>query len=111
MTSNTVNIHGGGQIGGESETNTKRQDIFKISWTGSPRILKSGQSDPSDSRFILHGGGETVRVNGDGTLSPIRSDKSDGYPNSPRLYVKGPWKNTEITIWAKASSFDYLQLR
>jgi hypothetical protein len=100
-----------GQIGGESGTIIKKQDIFKTTWNGNPRIIKSGQTDPYDSRFVLHGGAETVRVNGDGTLSPVRSDKSDGYPNSPRLYVKGPWKNTEITIWAKASSFDYLQLR
>jgi hypothetical protein len=99
------------QIGGESEIKIKEGGIFKTTWTGNPRIIKSGQTDPYESRFILHGGVETVRVNGDGTLSPVSSTSKDSYPNSPRLYVKGPWKNTEITIWAKASSFDYLQLR
>ena len=100
-----------GQIAEESETKIDNQDIFRVTWTGNPRIIKSGEADPYDSRFILHGGAETVSVNGDGTLSPVRSTSKDGYPNSPRLYVYGPWKDTEITIWAKASSFDYLQLR
>ena len=100
-----------GQIGEESDTKFKKESIYGIAWTGNPRVIKSGEADPYDSRFILHGGAETVRVNGDGTLSPVRSTLNDGYPNSPRLYVKGPWKDTEITIWARASSFDYLQLR
>ena len=58
------------QIDGELETKVKEQDIFRIKWTGKPRIIDAGQSDPYDSRFILHGGAERVRVNGDGTLSP-----------------------------------------
>jgi hypothetical protein len=98
-----------GQIG--EDTKFEKESIYRIGWTGNPRVIKAGESDPDDSRFILHGGAETVRVNGDGTLSPVRSTPNDGYPNSPRLYVKGPWKDTEITIWANASSFDYLQLR
>jgi hypothetical protein len=95
----------------ESQIRIDKKAIFDISWTGEPRIIKSGQADPYESRFILYGGAESVRINGDGTLSPLISSSEDGYPNSPRLYVKGPWKNTEVTIWAKASSFDYLQLR
>jgi hypothetical protein len=110
-TQNLKNSEAQAQIDGELETKVKNQDIFRIKWTGNPRIIDAGQSDPYDPRFILHGGSERVRVNGDGTLSPVNSVSSDSYPNSPRLYVKGPWKNTEITIWAKASSFDYLQLR
>jgi hypothetical protein len=32
--------------------------IWKANWMGNPRTLKSGQTDPLDSRFTLHGGGE-----------------------------------------------------
>jgi hypothetical protein len=104
-----------GQISEESDTKINKESIYRISWTGDPRVIKSGEADPYDSKFFLHGANGDhdidVRVNGDGTLSPVRSTPKDGYPNSPRLYVKGPWKDTELTIWAKASSFDYLQLR
>lgn len=110
-----LNNNVSGQIGEESDTKIKKEGNYRIAWTGNPRVIKSGEADPYDSRFFLHGANGDVdvdvRVNGDGTLSPVRSTPKDGYPNSPRLYVKGPWKDTEITIWAKASSFDYLDLR
>lgn len=71
---------------------------------GQKRTITSGKIDPSDPRLLVIGG--TVTINGDGTAT-----LADGVGTFPRLFIKGPWKNTETTFQAKAASFKWIQVR
>jgi hypothetical protein len=70
-------------------------DWYSTAWSnGKQRILKSNQMDPDDPRFgVRRPGNPRVVIDGKGIASV--SGKS------PRLQVKGTWRNTETSVYVK----------
>jgi hypothetical protein len=61
------------------------------------RVIKSNQSDPYDSRLMITCGTKTDNglFIGDGKA------KFKALDESPRIWIKGPWLNTEQTVYIK----------
>jgi len=71
------------------------REWFSTAWAnGKKRTLQDNQFDPDDSRFGYTNGNGFV-INGDGTASVPKIAPSH------RIYVDGPWLNTEATCYLK----------
>jgi hypothetical protein len=72
---------------------TKGATWFSTAWSnGKPRTLKSDQMDPHDSKFgVRRPGNPTVTIDGKGVATVSGT--------SPRIQVKGTWRNTELTVY------------
>jgi hypothetical protein len=71
---------------------------------GRKRKVEKDKTDSDDPRLLMVGG--PLIINGDGTAR-LR----DGKGTFPRIFIKGPWKNTETTFQAKAKGFKWIQIR
>lgn len=75
---------------------------------GQSRTLQEGDKDPYDSKFFLLCGQPNVPLLIDGRgRATVKA-----YTSSARLFVEGPWLNTEMTVYAKGvQRLDDVQLR
>ena len=64
---------------------------------GKSRTLEEGDKDPYDARFHLSCGQPNIPLLIDGTGRAI----VQAFTSSARLFVSGPWLNTEMTVYVK----------
>jgi hypothetical protein len=78
------------------------KEWYSTAWSnGIVRTLVDGDKDPYDSRFTYgNGKPDNAGLKIDGTGQAIQTKKN----NSARLFVDGPWKNTEMTIYVKGGT-------
>jgi hypothetical protein len=89
-------------------TKTGGLEWFSDKWkNGQSRTLQEGNTDPYDSRFSWSCGQPNVgfKIVGDGQAYVT------SYTDSARLFVNGPWINTEMTIYMKGRNMSDIQLR
>jgi hypothetical protein len=97
------------------KTKTGGREWFSTLWAnGHPRTLATNTFDPDDANLGYHIGNpsptRTFVINGDGTAT---MPETMGPTDTQRIFINGPWLNTEITVYARfrTTSWQSFQLR
>jgi hypothetical protein len=71
---------------------------YSDAWSKPTRVIGQNEFDPYDSRFGMTS--SELTVNGDGTAT-VAKDVAPGDYTGGRVFVSGPWKNTEMTVYVR----------
>lgn len=95
---------GNDKLGIQEINPTKGATWHSTAWSnGKPRTLKSAQVDPHDQRFgVRRPGNPTVVIDGKGVATVSGT--------SPRIEVKGTWRNTELTVYVNQTNMRSITL-